>query len=434
MKDALRYKINILLIVVYVLTFVNGVIYLFPALTPIRTMSTISSSIVLLGISLSSFQYLNPFYTISFIAITIAGCLNVLFIGKGEWYLGFYGLMDILNIFGAISIIKEIEVKRLFPYLYKRVIWFCKIFLVFQVPFSLMQYLKYGANDNVGGTYGLGGSGMLTFMCIVCVFLLITSSDLFDRRQFVFVYNYKKIIVYLCGLLPIFINETKVSVILIPILFIGIIKFKKISTVICPALLLIMFLSLFSTYYSNDVANSYQFSDIFKDDFVKEYLTGELDETSGDFEDIPRFTKIVYANKEFTKKLLPALLGNDYGAFKGGTSVSRSEFATRYSWLLVGSRPLIFNFFIMGGIILTVLIISVLIRFIVEDASKKFTNKWNVKFFFMGIFIILLFYNDSILSVAFSLPLILIMYSVKKLEIIKKVYEIKKKKASAPEL
>jgi len=385
-------------------------------------------SVITLFISIPALRHLDLFYRCLLFVFVLIFCLNTFILNESVWYLSFYGQMDLFNLFGVIALLKEAEHNKCFPLLYRKLKAFCKIFLLFQIPFSIVQYLEFGANDHVGGTYGLGGSGMLTCMCFLCVFFLIKSADKFDLARLEFDYNYKKVFLICVGLLPVFINETKISIFLIPVLFIGVVKFRKVSSLIFSTIIAATVLFLFSTFYSNDVRNSTSFSDIFHGDFVSEYLTGELDEKSGDFSDIPRFTKIVYAYEKFSSDVFVFFLGNDYGAFKGKSVVDQSTFSKEYSWLLYGSRPLIFNLFIMGGISLIILLLTVLIRYIKLKEGTKSVSVASL-FFFYSLLVVLLLYNDSLLFLGFSAPFLLIVYCTKKLQNRKKIYEFKKRKA-----
>src|SRR5690606_5714960 len=78
---------------------------------------------------------------------------------------------------------------------------------------AIVQFIQFGATDAVGGTFGNFGSGVLTFTVICMVYFM----HHFTR-------NISQTLLLFFALLPLFLNETKISFILIPmtILFITI--------------------------------------------------------------------------------------------------------------------------------------------------------------------------------------------------------------------
>ena len=427
MKIYLKYRINILFVILYVFSFYKGIGYFIPAFNASITIVMILCSIVLFLVSLFSYKYLTKKFVYFLIGLLVLFLASTIFARDISLPLSFLGILDIISIFSCIAIVNEIESRKKFMILFNRILIFCKIFLIVQIPVSILQYIRYGANDFVSGTLGSGGSGILTCMCILCVFLLIKSSDVFIKKTYEFKYNYIKIIIFSIGLIPIFLNETKVSIILLPLLFLGIANFKGVRSLYGPLLLISLFFFIYSNLYSNDSTSSFGFADIFSGSFLDEYLMGDLSETDGDFRDIPRFTKMMYAFKEFGNNLQSFFLGNDYGAFKGGTSVAKSTFAKNYEWLLIGSRPLIFNLFIMGGFLFTIVFIIFIFKYIFIRLGNLNTNL-GIKILFAGMFVILLFYNDSLLFQGFSCMYILAIYCAKKIELQKFIYESRKEK------
>ena len=85
------------------------------------------------------------------------------------------------------------------------------------------QFIRYGANDHGGGTMGEGASGMVSMMIYLVSFFLITrnwdSSDYFGSLR----RNWK----YIFLLYPSFLNETKVSFILLAAYFVLLLKYDR---------------------------------------------------------------------------------------------------------------------------------------------------------------------------------------------------------------
>ena len=94
---------------------------------------------------------------------------------------------------------------------------FLLIFLIVQIPVSIYQFIQYGAGDQVGGTFSDGGSGMISQIIFIAVYyFLLARSGRFDGIGF----SLFKSIPLLILLIPVFINETKISFILIAIMFV----------------------------------------------------------------------------------------------------------------------------------------------------------------------------------------------------------------------
>jgi hypothetical protein len=141
----------------------------------------------------------------------------------------------------------------------------------------------------------------------------------------------------------------------------------------------------------------------FSSNFLEEYLTSS-DPT---LEDIPRFTKIALG----TSYLLDNnkfIIGQEIGAFKGGTTADLSTFGFKYEWLLVGSKPYLFYLLITGGVILCLLIV-ILFSYEIVNINSSGNNFAAIKKFLFICFLLILFYNDSFRNNCF---LILFVYLV----------------------
>ena len=87
---------------------------------------------------------------------------------------------------------------------------FAVFFLVAQLPIAYLQFHEHGPSDWVGGPYGNKGSGILTLSIICLIFFL---SDFVTS-------NTQRVLLYCC-LVPLVLNETKISFIFIPMLGFG---------------------------------------------------------------------------------------------------------------------------------------------------------------------------------------------------------------------
>lgn len=294
-----------------------------------------------------------------------------------------------------------------FNHLFK---YFAYIFLFSQIPVSIIQFLKYGASDDVGGTLGAGNSGILTLSIFILVYYLIENRSHHTPDFSKFKYLASKIYFFI----PVLLNETKITFLLIPIFVISLVNFKKVRSllvaVILAGALFFLFGDLFTGYGSKSYGTSAKdpIAEIFNKDYLEEYLSGQV---RGGEIDVPRFTKLVLGIKLLTREDINLLFGQEYGAFKGGTTLGLTSFAAKYLWLLQGSRPYLFYVLITGGISLILLIFFLFIKVIMDKPYHEFENFSNgLLLFLSSIFIIVLFYNDAFRGVFFILIFVYVLF------------------------
>jgi hypothetical protein len=274
---------------------------------------------------------------------------------------------------------------------------FLYVFLIFQVPFSMQQYLAEGAGDNVVGTLGAGTSGILTFTVYLITYYLMIQD--FDQQHFV--KSFLKKIYLLFFWLPSFINETKISFLLI-IMFFLLLMPLNLKSVLKSVLLLILIIPIlfFFVNFYNKTSEFNSFNEILTKEFLNRYLAGEDDiDYNVDF-DVPRFTKIGLTFE--IQKDEKLLLGNGIGHFKGGSTLPLTQFASEYQWLLFGSIPMIFFILIQVGV-LGLLVFLIFWYYLFKQSWKNnlFNYSQNLSLFCCLSFLIIMFYNDSLRSLFF---------------------------------
>jgi hypothetical protein len=273
---------------------------------------------------------------------------------------------------------------------------FLLIFLVVQIPVSLFQFSRFGAGDAVGGTLGEGYSGVLTFTIYLSTYyLMIKNYDSHNIMKSLL----KKWYLFLFWI-PTFVNETKISFILIPIFILLLfeLRFKNIFNrkLIFIILLIMAGGYLFSYVYSRTSGES--ISDIFTEDYLTGYLVGDITKDNihiGD--DIPRIMKLSLSFLVFNEEKL--LTGNGIGHFKGGTELRLTPFADQYYWLLLGSRPMLFFLLIQIGIIGVLMVYYYwfkISRFVWINGKIRMTK--NIIIICTLCFAIIQLYNDSLRS------------------------------------
>lgn len=401
---SLKFKINILFFCLYLGSignyFLNQIID--SKLTDTVITLIIDFLIVVITVSFiklksNYFKYLFIYIIISSISYAVSdnssltGQING--IRETLVFICYFIIIDVLYNSGPIENINN------------KFITFAYFFLIIQIPVSILQFIKFGAGDKVGGTFGAGGSGVLTFSVFLLIFYLIENKIKRPKERL------KKAMQLLIFLLPIALNETKISFILLLLYFLSFINFKKIGSSIFITALGIISIIAFSFIYTTQENVSYKnpLEGIYSGDFLNSYLLGDeiVDE------DVPRFTKLIVGTQKLANDG-DLLLGKDYGAFTGSQSRMSSEFSKKYEWLLAGSRPYSFFLIISGGVILLVLIIWLVFSEIFRKQPKGIKNYSSPLLLFLSaVFLISLFYNDGLRSTVFSFLFVFILFFAK---------------------
>lgn len=270
---------------------------------------------------------------------------------------------------------------------------FIYLFLLLQIPVSIYQYSIYGAGDMVGGTQGSMYSGELTFIVFLATYYLMMQG--FDENNILKSFIKKSYL--LIFWLPAFIDETKISFILIIlfILLLNKLSFANIWKYILVTVALIPILIVFNTIYERTTNLSIT-QDILNKDFLVDYLTSNDD----NYTDIPRFQKIIIYMHDFDQKEI--LFGKGIGQFKGGSELAPTPFADRYDWLLQGSVPVFFFVLVQLGIVGYIPFTLYWITLISFHSNKRsIDNTGNMVAYTTTLFIIIQLYNTSLRSLFF---------------------------------
>ncbi len=238
------------------------------------------------------------------------------------------------------------------------------IWLCLQAVCITEQFLRYGANDHGGGTMGMGASGIASILIYLVSFYLI--SRRWDSSHFwrSLKENWK----YIFLLYPSYLNETKLSFILLAAYFVLLIKFDRklvLRAVFIIPVAIAGLCGISAIYFS--VTNQ-DADKVLSKEFVEEYLYGgeDLDKLidvglmvqSGEIEvdprdwwavDIPRMAKLLLIGPYVADCPGGHALGAGLGHFKGGQLVKETHFAEQNRWLLQGSRPWSFFVYVQLG-------------------------------------------------------------------------------------
>lgn len=280
--------------------------------------------------------------------------------------------------------------------------------LIIQVPITIIQFLEFGAGDKVGGSFGLsGGSGILSTLIYLGCFLILTHFSIISKKDH---FNSKINFFFLLLFIPSFLNETKVSFLLIPLFFLCQLRIsgKQAITSISIVIILLFTLYAFNEIYSLTTGiGENPLAEIFNREFLRRYL-GYESLYAGD---IARITKIEYAISTLSKNPESLLFGLGLGLFRGGSILEQSSVTMEYFWLLSGTRPYIFTLLLQIGVIGSILVLYVFFNYLIKTIRyKKYLDQpFPLKRLFLFltlVLIILLVYNDSLRGSFFSIIVI----------------------------
>ena len=355
------------------------------ALSSGRTMLYVMYDALIIFLAIISLAYLKG--RLALIVLFMIACIGVnLSYSSTNIMYSLNGTREILILISMVIFYNKIfaeeneEIAEEYLEIFKK---FSVFFLVAQLPVAFMQFHQYGPSDYVGGTFGNKGSGILTLSVVCTVFFL----SHFVRS------NTQRVLLYFC-LLPLLLNETKISFILIPTVILFIHFQPRIKNIIGALMAAGLFLFIFNMYYSNeglDFDNS--MAGIFSKDFLDAYLFGDIYSS----DDIPRFTKIVLGWHLASEETRTFFFGIEYGIFKGGNLVEASQFGQSIQWLLSGTRPYLFFLILQGGLLLILGLFWMI--FHINRYFVKNNNKY--KLFLFLVFLMIMVYNDALRNQGF---------------------------------
>ena len=291
------------------------------------------------------------------------------------------------------------------------------VFLILMAITMTIQFLYYGPGDYVGGIFGaFSGIASITIYC-VSFYLLRKNLDP-DNMSYSLWQNWR----YIVLLYPTFLNETKISLILIVLYFLLLtpIDRKLLSRllVVLPVTTVMLVVGVVGYMYINQGRGG---TNLFSEDFFVNYLVDEIDEAEGNAQyglrtedhalpDIPRMAKIALIHPVLEDNMVSPLTGLGVGLYKGGTTTEQTEFTKEYDWLMVGTSPYIFHLIMQLGYVGLVWAIAVFVLSFYTCHSRIYRRReWNIQLYFTAIVLALLVYGDLWREMCFSFMVLLFM-------------------------
>jgi hypothetical protein len=148
--------------------------------------------------------------------MTTSTATYLLHVGDLSIVMHLNGLRDYLLLFCAYAYANALIQSDLREEFLARFAAFIKMFLVLQIPAAFYQFSKYGAGDDVGGTFGPWGSGLLTISIFLLAFYLVRFHWNKDGSERFSVKNNLKVLPLF---IPVLINETKVTFVMLGLFY-----------------------------------------------------------------------------------------------------------------------------------------------------------------------------------------------------------------------
>ena len=368
--------------------------------TPLRTISQLIVDLLIFFLALcTSRKWVDLIAVASFIVIAVVSgfIVNndslVVWLNGMRYFLPLLCLPPILRYFWETEYRHDLFVKSLDKQLY--------LFLWLQVPTVLFQFFTHGAGDYVGGTFGGWFSGILSFTVYYTSFYLLNKR--IDRNNILQSIYKNWTLVFL--LFPTFLNETKISFVLIIFYFLLLLpmdrKYIIRMTFLAPVIILLV--AVGSYFYSSTVDES-QGKLKLDPEFFEEYLDADLDDLDGAMDyaeknyeesfDIPRFAKLAIMPMVFNAHPGHNLFGFGLSLFRHGQVVDAADFYNEYDWLLRGTNPQVMATALQLGIIGSIWFVLFFIYLLLIKPPLYPKRNLNIQAYYILAFFIILIYAD----------------------------------------
>ncbi len=291
-------------------------------------------------------------------------------------------------------------------------------FLWLQVPCICYQFIAYGAGDHGGGSLGNWYSCTISMMIYLISFYLLRKR--INPRHFVG--SIMKNVKYVLLLTPTFLNETKVSFVLLVLYFFLLMPIDKRMfkrAIIVTPVMSLLFVVGYMTYkmtYTGDVSKTADGLDIFSEEYLMEYMfmdmehaeedaTWNMENNENGLADIPRATKFLLLPmfEEENPGHIP--FGFGVGHFKGGTKMEHSELYDQYEWYLIGTIPYFIHVYLQLGVAGILWYIAFIISIFVRHPKGYSKRDLNMQLFLVMLIGINFFYIESLRDPVFCIVL-----------------------------
>ncbi len=348
-------------------------------------------------LALSAFWTRKDFYGVRYMALFML-VSTLTFIYTADRF-GFpehlNGLRETLFFFSSIVVAHDLYESYLRPLFVKGFTIYLILFAILQTPVAIVQFLKFGAGDPVGGTYGTaGGSGYLSqLLFLICFYLVVRYASLSDGSNF----RIMRTMLVLPILIPCALNETKISFVLLAgFLVLLVTSPRRVYRAIPLILLGIGLMYTLNYFYTETVTDTT--TTVFDKDYIEKYLLTNPTGTGGD---LPRLQRVEIMFHIMRDDVGSFLLGMGYGVLGGGNIMSVSRLGRSLYYLVTGSRILFFRTWIQGGLLATLLVAGVMFAYLRSRVEKYFTLR-QFSWFLLFSLIVVWVYDEAVFDRVFA--------------------------------
>ncbi len=379
--------------------FVSDLIWQHGESSILRTISLLAVDAILLFLAVCTTRktfdiiLIASFVILSFASTCILNHSGIFsWINGSRYFFGMLFLIPILRYFFENETRHDLFVKSLDKQLY--------IFLCLQAPAVLFQFFLHGAGDRVGGTMGDGFSGVISISIYLISFYLL--SKRIDRNNILQSLYKNWIFIFL--LFPTFLNETKVSFILLTVYLLLLMpldrKYIIRLTFLTPVIA--MLIGAGSYFYMSTVSGAERLE--LSEEFFDTYFNADLDDLEGAIDyaeknysemfDVPRIAKFAIIPMVFSAHPGHHLLGFGTNIYAHGSHMEATDFYEEYDWLLNGTSPWLFSIYMQLGIIGSIWSMVFFISLFARKHPIYNKRNLNAQFFLFVVIFIMFFYSD----------------------------------------
>ncbi|MDE6331741.1 MAG: hypothetical protein K2L80_03985, partial [Muribaculaceae bacterium] len=281
----------------------------------------------------------------------VLGFISTILVNRIGWYNFGNGFRDYIGIIFAVPVIRWFMKSDKASEFMRDFDGQLKIWLYVQAFCLTWQFIRYGANDAGGGSFGYGSSGMVsTLIYLISFYLLSKNWDYNNAWK-----SIRANKIYLILLFPTFLNETKISFIYLMVYFLLLIRIDRTIWIkalfIFPVFAAVITL-LFSIYLdvtnqdseevlSSDFLTQYMFSGgqdfEYEVEMAMRYFDGEFDDDlSVEWWaiDMPRYAKVALLLPVLAHEKGGMTWGTGVGTLKSGNVSEPTKFARDYKYML----------------------------------------------------------------------------------------------------
>ncbi|MDO5395590.1 MAG: hypothetical protein Q4F07_06460 [Bacteroidales bacterium] len=291
-------------------------------------------------------------------------------------------------------------------------------YLAVQAVCVTWQFVRYGANDHGGGSWGMGGTGVVTVSIYLVSFWLMTRRWDVSRTYLSNLWHNAWLVLLL---FPTMLNETKVGLVILPLYFLLLIPFGRhyarrmlvavpvlaVCVMGAGALYLHTIDRDFGTIFSGRNINEYFFGGEDPQAMIanrKAYLANPDSVPYSDWNcDLPRFVKMEQIPDMLDDTGGGIALGTGVGHLRKSAVMDSSDFARRYEWVIGGTLPFIFMVMVELGTVGVIWLLGVLAVWLWPGGAARGTHMLNLRILWACVAVILLFYNEAFKIVPFMM-------------------------------